>query len=218
MRGRNGLLALPAFAVRRSGPRPHALDLPGLGRREVQEHHPGVDLAASLGGLAAPADFAPGFEMALVNAIRERVYGFLNLLGMPATGIERERTCMQYALAFPGKDEENALPALARGLIHAPWADEEERLAAEVIQQLVVVESGEVFVTALKPAWRGEGWILRLEAPRAPLPAVRVMWKGMQPRNAWLCDARERDLRQLDLMGQALVVPMESAVVTVRVV
>jgi hypothetical protein len=119
------------------------------------------------------------------NAIRERAYGFLNLLGMPATGIEREPTRMQYALAFPAPGEEAALPGLARGLACAPWANAEEHLSVEAMRRLVEIDSSGVFVAAIKPAWRGEGWILRFEAPSAPLPDARVTWKGTPARHAW---------------------------------
>ena len=179
---------------------------------------PGFALLLRFPGAAAVGEEGRVELITQRNAIREQAYGFLNLLGMPATGIEREATRMQVALAFPGSAEAATLPALARGLIDAPWASEEEHLGAEVVKRLVEIDSPEVFAAAIKPAWRGEGWILRLEAPRAPLPAVRLTWKGPQARQAWLCDARERDLRELDLAGQSLVVPVERTSVTVRLV
>jgi hypothetical protein len=86
-----------------------------------------------------------------------------------------------------------------------------------VIGRLVQVDADQVFVTALKPAWRGVGFILRLSAPEAPLPAVRLRWVGLHPQRAWLCDARERDIRLLNIEGQEMVVPVERAIVTVRV-
>jgi hypothetical protein len=155
--------------------------------------------------------------VAFRNAIRERVYRFFTLPGMPATGIERETTAFRYALAFPLPGEETALPAWARSLVKAPWATDEECLVADVVARLVQVDSDQVFVTALKPAWRGAGLILRLSAPGAPLPAVRLHWLGLHPQHAWLCDARERDLGQLEINGQDLIVPVERAIVTVRV-
>jgi hypothetical protein len=155
--------------------------------------------------------------VALRNAIRERAYGLFTLPGMPATGIERERTAFRCALAFPRPGEEAVLPGLARGLMAAPWATDEERLSAQVVGRLVQVDADQVFVTALKPAWRGIGFILRLSAPNAPLTDVKVRWVGLHPQRAWLCDARERDIRPLQLNGQELKVPVESAIVTVRV-
>jgi hypothetical protein len=82
----------------------------------------------------------------------------------------------------------------------------------------VRIDSDRVFVIAIKPAWRGEGLILRLSAPAAPLPPIRVRLVGTQPRQAWLCDARERDLQPVEIEGQELVVPLDRAIVTVRVV
>lgn len=157
--------------------------------------------------------------IALRNAIREKAYfDRVNLLGMPATGIERERVAFQCALAFPRPGEETLLLAQARALLLAPWSTAEERLLARASAELVQVDSDRVFVTAVKPAWRGEGLIIRLSAPSAPLAPVRMRLLHAQPRKAWLCDARERDIKPLDNEGQELVVPMDRAIVTVRVV
>lgn len=157
--------------------------------------------------------------IALRNAIREKAYfDRLNLLGMPAAGIERERVAFQCALAFPRPGEETLLPARSRALLQAPWSTAEERLLARVTAGLVRVDSDRVFVTAVKPAWRGDGLIIRLSAPAAPLAPVRLHLLPTRPRRAWLCDARERDIQPLDIEGQDLVVPVDRAIVTVRVV
>jgi hypothetical protein len=178
---------------------------------------PGMAILLRFPGAIAVGEDGGVELVALRNAIRERAYGLFTLPGMPATGIERERTAFRCALAFPCPGEEAVLPGLARGLVAAPWATEEERLPAQVVSRLVQVDADQVFVTALKPAWRGAGFILRLSAPRAPLPPVRLRWVGLHPQRAWLCDARERDMRLLNIEGQQMVVPVERAIVTVRV-
>jgi hypothetical protein len=40
----------------------------------------------------------------------------------------------------------------------------------------------------------------------------------MQPRQAWICDARERDIMPLEIEGRDLIVPLDRAIVTIRVV
>ncbi len=190
-------------------------------QRFLYAPHPGGGRGLALllrfpGAVAVSAD--GNVEMiAFRNALRERAYRLLPLPAMPATGVERERTALRFALGFPRAEEAAALPAWSRALAFAPWSSAEERLAGEVTRRLVEVNSGGAFVSALKPAWRGEGVILRLVAPDAPLPPVRVRWKGGSLSHAWLCDARERDLRPLKVEGEDIIVPVERAVVTVRI-
>jgi len=151
------------------------------------------------------------------NAIREKAYlDLFNLLGMPATGIERERTTFQAALAFPEPADASHLPALARQLLTAPWASDEDRLSAWATNRLVQVESDQVFVTAVKPAWQGSGIILRLSSPNAPLPPVRLRL-GFPARQACVCDTLERDLSPLTMEGQSILLPVERSIITLRI-
>jgi hypothetical protein len=44
-----------------------------------------------------------------------------------------------------------------------------------------------------------------------------VRWEGLHPQRAWLCDARERDIRMLKVEGPEMVLPADHAIITVRV-
>lgn len=151
------------------------------------------------------------------NATREKAYWELfNLLGMPAEGTERDRTPFCAALAFPAPGEESRLSAQARALLRAPFASEEERLMAWACEDLVQVESDQVFVTAVKPAWRGDGIIVRLAVPAAPQPEARVRFK-FPASQAWLCDTRERDLAPLAVEKKSVKISFDRSVVTLRI-
>jgi hypothetical protein len=151
------------------------------------------------------------------NAIHEKAYfDLVSLPGMPATGIEHERTAFRGALAFP-LPKETYLAPLSRELLDGPWASEEEHLASWVRHELVQIDSEQVFITALKPAWRGNGIILRLSAPGAPLSSpVRIRLKAINAQFAMMCDARERDLQPLVMDGSDLIVPIERSIITIR--
>jgi hypothetical protein len=172
-------------------------------------------------GAAAVSQDGEVEVVALRNATREKAYfNQLNLLGMPATGTERERVSFRGAIVFPRAEEQANLPAQARGLLCAPWSTAEEQELARVTAEMVQVDAPGVFVTALKPASRGEGIILRLCVPGytpASGPArgsVRIT--GLPLRQACLCDARERDLQRLVVAGDVVLVPVKGTIVTIR--
>jgi Glycosyl hydrolases family 38 C-terminal beta sandwich domain len=80
----------------------------------------------------------------------------------------------------------------------------------------VTTNRPEVMVTAVKPASRGSGIIVRLStyAP-AGLP-VDVNVRGRPLKTAFLCDARERDLEPLQITGQSVRLRMPGAVASIR--
>ena len=82
------------------------------------------------------------------------------------------------------------------------------------------IDAHGVFVAAVKPAWRGPGVIVRLEAPAArPGHPISVRLRpGFPVRCASLCDARERDLAPLPLDGPELTIIVEKAITSVRLV
>jgi hypothetical protein len=75
----------------------------------------------------------------------------------------------------------------------------------------------DVFVFAVKVASRGAGWIVRVGTNATPAGEVRLMMPGSRIRQAWLCDARERDLRELRVDG-GVVVPLPGALASVRMI
>lgn len=156
--------------------------------------------------------------VALRNATSERAFGFLPLLGMTVSGHERSRHVCEYALLFTeaGDCRENPIPLMARNLLARPWDSSARAGLRELAASLVTTDRPEVMVTAVKPASRGGGTIVRLStcAP-AGLP-VEVSVRGRPLKAAFLCDARERDLEPLPITGQGVRLTMPGAIASVR--
>ena len=72
-------------------------------------------------------------------------------------------------------------------------------------------------VTALKPAFRGDAIVARLTSFAPGAIEVRLSCPSRPIRRASLCDARERELRGLELRGSAAIVPMPHALASVLV-
>jgi alpha-mannosidase len=192
----------------------------------VQEPDDGRGLAAFV-RFPAAVSCSEGGRLELValrNATRERAYGVLPLPATPAKGYEREEYAFEYALLFThtGDWRVNDLPALARALYQGPWRDRATRELWDWADAAVRVTGPEgvpadVTVSALKPASRGEGLILRLVALAAPEDPVTIELRGQSIRVATLCDARERDLEELPLQSGRLRLRMPGPIVTLRI-
>ncbi len=71
-------------------------------------------------------------------------------------------------------------------------------------------------MTAIKPASRGEGVIVRLFSPSLPESDVMVTAQYFTITDAFLCDARERDLGPLELRDGTVKLPMPGTIATIR--
>jgi hypothetical protein len=71
-------------------------------------------------------------------------------------------------------------------------------------------------VTTIKTAHRGHGVIVRLHRASSEGGTVGLQCPSVAIKAAWLCDARERDIIELDLVGQTVQVPLDRSTVTVR--
>ncbi len=163
----------------------------------------GTGIALWLGQPGAVA-YEPGqhFEIvALRNATRERAFGFLTIPGMPATGHERSVHTLDYTLQFTSEEtwRDDVITKLAYAQPRSPWEPTEAIALRQRAASLITTDNPDVFVTAAKPASRGEGLIVRLFAPRPLEGSVKIRIKGYTPKAAFLCDARERDLHPLDV-------------------
>jgi hypothetical protein len=156
--------------------------------------------------------------VALRNATRERAYGLVPIMATPAAGHERSPYAFQYALWFtPAGDwRANDVARVARRLRAMPWGSADPVEPDERASSLVIPDRDDVFVTAVKPASRGEGWIVRLQTYTLPGPSVSLMLPGREVGSAFLCDARERDLESLELRGGTAHLTMPGAIATVR--
>ena len=87
----------------------------------------------------------------------------------------------------------------------------------ELANSVAVVDRNDVQVAALKPAFRGDGVVVRL-ASFADMPIDATVSCPSRPgRTVTLCDARERDLKGLEVRAGLVVVPMPLAIASVLV-
>ncbi len=178
----------------------------------------GVALCQRLPGAVACRANGTLEAVALRNAIHERAWRVLPIPACPATGHERESYAFECALHFTeaGDWQANALPALAAGLAGSPWDTSGRAALRELARSLATVDRADVAVTALKPASRGEGLIARLYTPSAAGQPVALALPGRTVRAAFLCDARERDLEPLEVVGGSVRLTMPGNIATVR--
>jgi hypothetical protein len=154
--------------------------------------------------------------VAFRNATRERAFGFLPLLATPASGHERSAHTLDYAMVFTSSGDwrANELPIAAQAAWDAPWT--EGALPSERTEALVTTNRGDVVVTAVKPASRGHGLIVRLSALACPSADVTVSLAIGTIGAAYLCDARERDIRPLEVGAGGVHFTMPGSLATVR--
>lgn len=194
---------------------------PGQHFYHLQDQETGRGLAILL-ALPGAVAYRPEQKMveliALRNATREKVNGFLKIPACPAEGHEKADFTFQFALAFTerGGWQENRLPQLGRDYAHHPWLDDDESSTYKQIDQQVLLSSPDVWLEALKPAWRGEGIIARLGSFSLPGEPVQFGLKGFDIREAYLCDGRERDLHPLRIVDHKVELVLEQTLITLR--
>jgi len=172
-------------------------------------------------GMAAAVSCRPDgrLEMiALRNATRERAFAILPLLGMPVTGHERSIHSFDYAVLFTstGDWRDNNIPAAARSLMNSPWDPEGYAGLRELAESVVTTDRADVIVTSVKPASRGNGVIARLSASAPPGATVTVTVRDHVVKEAFLCDARERDIEPLEVRAGTVHLTTPGNISTVR--
>jgi hypothetical protein len=157
--------------------------------------------------------------VALRNATCERAFRFLPLLGLPAVGHEESSYAFDYALLFTdaGDWRDNKIPLIARKVFDNPQDTTGSAELRELAASVVTTNRPEVFVTAVKPASRGEGFIVRLFTLTSFGLPIDLTIRGRHPKAAFLCDARERDLEPLQVKEQSVRLTMPGTIATVRV-
>lgn len=180
----------------------------------------GLALYQELPGAASLAVDGRLEIVALRNAPRERAYHVVPVPGNPAKGYEKDPATLVYALEFTpdGDWVENKLAQKAHARIRNPWAG----LSANYLRQLASTQVGtnraDVWVIANKPAARGPGRIVRLYTLAAPHEAVALRVSSRQIEQAYLCDARERDIRPLEVREGLVHLTMPGTLASVRVI
>ncbi|MCD6400533.1 MAG: hypothetical protein J7L73_01270, partial [Anaerolineales bacterium] len=157
--------------------------------------------------------------VAMRNATREKVFGLIGIPGNPASGHERESYFFEYALVFTrvGDWKDNNIHLMARDLANNPWSNPKDTLLRSLSNSIVTTDSPDVWVIAIKPASRGDGIIVRLYTPDLPESPVMVTTPHFKVTNAFLCDARERDLETLEVQEEYSVrVAMPGTIATIR--
>ena len=156
--------------------------------------------------------------VAMRNATKEKAFGLISIPGHPASGHEWETYSFEYALWFTeeGDWQSNRLPWLAEQFIHhSPWADNRRAMLHELTDTIVTTDSPAVRVVAVKPASRGKGIIIRLQAMPVPQTPVRIAISCMVTE-AFLCDARERDIKSLEVENGMVYLTMSGSIATIR--
>jgi hypothetical protein len=156
--------------------------------------------------------------VALRNATREKAFGFIGIPGNPASGHERTNYVFDYALLFTQSGDwyDNDIHLIERSIQHSPWEDSQRPVLSSLAAAIVTTDCPDVQVMAVKPASRGEGVIVRLYTPALPELPVLVKAHHFMVRGAFLCDARERDLKPLEVKDGNVIVMMPGAVATIR--
>jgi alpha-mannosidase len=186
-----------------------------------QETGRGLAVLLSMPGAAAFRSSEKVLELvALRNATREKAHGLINLPACPAEGHEKDEHTFQFGIVFTpaGGWQENHLPQLARQYARDPWlATPESKLYSQLAQE-IVLSSPDVWLEALKPAWRGEGLIARLCSFALPTQPVQFGLRGLKIQRALLCDARERDLRPLTVKNHQAELVIQQSITTLRLI
>ncbi|MCE9580763.1 MAG: hypothetical protein K8W52_47055 [Deltaproteobacteria bacterium] len=151
------------------------------------------------------------------HATGERADGWLPLVGFPVRGADRAPYRSQIVLRRVRAGER-----LADRIARTRTLRE---LAAAVASPAAIagvqIDRPEIAIAAIKPAWRGDGVIVRLIAPTRAIDPVRGSARLRWPAplaGAWLCDALERDRASLPVSEGTVAVPLTAAVISVRVI
>jgi alpha-mannosidase len=136
--------------------------------------------------------------VAIRNATHEKGYGFIVIPGLPVGGheISNHQISFNLDLKTPG----NFLQEMVQ-------SDEFP----------VIVDHPNVRINAVKPAWRGKGWIVRLEAFQPPKKPIHLFLRHGKIKKAVFCDARERDIQDLKVQKGKAIVKMPRSIATVRI-
>jgi len=186
----------------------------------IQDHDRGRGVALCLGMPGAVSYSSNGMleVVALRNATRERAFGFLPILATPVTGHERSPHAFDCAIMFTeaGDWRENSIPQIARSAADSPWDTRGLTRLRQLAESIVTTDRPDVTVTAVKPASRGQGLVVRLATFTAAHAPVSLAARDRTVKAAFLCDARERDLAPLEVRDGSVRLAMPGTIASVR--
>jgi hypothetical protein len=156
--------------------------------------------------------------VALRNAPRERAYHFFPLSGNPAKGYERDAYSFVYGIEFTGGGDwiDNRLAEKAYSGNLNPWSDSKLTKLHRLAEELIAIDRSDVWVLANKPARRGTGRVVRLYALAGVQETATLESTQSEILEAFLCDARERNIRRLEVREGAVRVPLVGTMTSVR--
>jgi hypothetical protein len=185
--------------------------------RDIDTGH-GVALCQRLPGAFACRADGDIEAIAIRNATRERAFGFVPMLGMPATGHERSAYGFDYAVVWTeqGDWRENNILGAAHDMWPALARDRDLWVVSEYMADRVTTDCPDVDVAAVKYADRGDGVVVRLRTGARVSAPVAVRVRGRPVTAAFECDARERDLAPVVVRDGAAMLAIDGPIITVR--
>ncbi|MFC1919423.1 hypothetical protein ACFLWX_01355 [Chloroflexota bacterium] len=155
--------------------------------------------------------------IALRNAIRERVFGLIPL-GFPLGGHERDSYTFEYGFLFTrtGDWHYNSLPSIAHSLSDSPWDPSECAELRRLVDSIATTDHPHIRVIAVKPSSRGQGLLVRLATYSGAGSLVTVRLHKRTVLQAFLCDARERDIKPLQVQAGSVHFTMPGNLATLR--
>ncbi len=199
----------------------HPTFWPARSFAHLRDRQSDIGLAAFLGGPAAIAsDAAGGLEwIALRHAPRETAFHLLPILAHPASGTDPHEGQLDYAVWFTagGDARSNRLPHHVRRALRAALFGPNDPDLDDLANSVMLVDRDDVQVTALKPAFRGDAVVVRLASFAPGAVQVRLSCPCRPIRRAKLCDARERELGDLEVRSDGVMVLMPYALASVLV-
>ena len=153
--------------------------------------------------------------IAMRNATREKVFGIIGIPGNPASGHEQESYAYEFALLMTRKGDwrDNKIHLMTK---HSPWNNALDIALHTRADSVVTCDHPDVRVMAIKPASRGEGVIVRLYTPAVLILPVLLTSPYFKIKAAFLCDARERDIKVLKPENNKVRVAMYGTIITIR--
>jgi hypothetical protein len=158
--------------------------------------------------------------VALRNATRERAYRWLPVSGNPAAGFETDPYSFEYAIALTDSGDwvANELPTTAYALLQNGWAGSLYHADGERAARMLSLDRPDVWVLANKPASRGSGRIIRLYTHTAQGQDVTLSVEPNGLEAVFLCDARERDIQQLEPRNGSVRLTMPGSIASLRLI
>ena len=195
---------------------------PGRSFFHVQDQSTGEGLAAFLGGpFSVSAQDDGTFEwVALRNAPREKAWGVVPLVSHPASGLADDVHRFTYGIwhTQSGDWRENRLPHVAGPVLHGTWTEPGATDLDGLAADLLTCDHPQVAVTAVKPAHRGPGVVVRLTSYAPTGTQVRVKWPGVRFSRAFACDALERDLEELSVIEGRVKIVLKGSLTSIRLI